>query len=125
VVARRPRLALLEDVAVTLRPFGAGRERRLGLYGYSLSWSPDAKALAIGRASTIYVYRLGASRPVLLTRNAMRPAWSPDGRKLAFVRSLGQGNDEIYVMDADGSHRRRLTFNPGPDEAPDWQPVRG
>jgi Tol biopolymer transport system component len=36
------------------------------------------------------------------------PAWSPDGRRLAFVRFLN-GYNEIYAMNADGSHLRRLT----------------
>lgn len=43
------------------------------------------------------------------------PAWSPDGRHIAFVRNSGRkdewGGDfkDIYVMDADGSHLRSLT----------------
>jgi dipeptidyl aminopeptidase/acylaminoacyl peptidase len=35
-------------------------------------------------------------------------AWSPDGRRLAFV-SDRQGDNAIYVMDADGRNVRRLT----------------
>ncbi|MCH8874415.1 PD40 domain-containing protein, partial [candidate division KSB1 bacterium] len=34
------------------------------------------------------------------------PAWSPDGTKIVFVRDL-----DIYVMDADGSNVKRLTFS--------------
>ena len=36
------------------------------------------------------------------------PAWSPDGRKIAFV-SDRDGDRDIYVMDADGSNVERLT----------------
>ena len=36
------------------------------------------------------------------------PAWSPDGRRIAFD-SQRDGNREIYVMDADGSGVTRLT----------------
>ena len=39
------------------------------------------------------------------------PAWSPDGRKLAFV-SERDGNAEIYVMNADGSGQENLTRQP-------------
>jgi TolB protein len=35
-------------------------------------------------------------------------AWSPDGRKIAFV-SNRDGTNEVYVMNADGSAQRRLT----------------
>ena len=40
-----------------------------------------------------------------------RPGWSPDGRRIAFV-SKRDGNDEVYVMNADGSGQRNLTRTP-------------
>lgn len=46
---------------------------------------------------------------------------SPDGRRIAFV-SRRDGNDEIYVMNADGSAQSRLTFTPAADYAPAWSP---
>jgi TolB protein len=47
------------------------------------------------------------------------PAWSPDGRKLAFV-SRRDGNSEIYVMNADGSVQENLTRQPANDSHPSW-----
>ena len=50
------------------------------------------------------------------------PAWSPDGTKIALQWSYGGGTD-IYVMDADGTNRTRLT--PGGNvqySAPAWSP---
>ncbi len=50
-----------------------------------------------------------------LTRNPATdadPAWSPDGRKIAFVSNRG-GTYEVYVMNPDGSGQQRLT-QPGP-----------
>jgi Tol biopolymer transport system component len=41
------------------------------------------------------------------------PTWSPDGTKLAFGAHRGVDVDEIYTMNADGSTRRRLTFDSG------------
>ena len=47
------------------------------------------------------------------------PAWSPDGQKIAF--SSGRDlNDEIYVMNADGSAQTRLTDDWKADAAPTW-----
>jgi TolB protein len=52
------------------------------------------------------------------------PAWSPDGRRIAFV-SDRDGNSEIYVMNIDGSNQIRLTDNPAADSFPTWSPDSG
>ena len=49
------------------------------------------------------------------------PAWSPDGRHIAF-QSNRNGNFEIYVMAADGSNPRRLTNHSATDGAAAWSP---
>jgi TolB protein len=49
------------------------------------------------------------------------PAWSPDGRRIAFASTrLHSNNVDIYVMDADGSNVIRLTDHPANDQDPDW-----
>lgn len=59
------------------------------------------------------------------------PAWSPDGKKLAFVyardisKEIYTADDttkEIYVANADGSNPQRLTNNTSADFAPVWSP---
>jgi hypothetical protein len=45
--------------------------------------------------------------------------WSPDGTRLAFY-SNRDGNNEIYVMNADGSNVKNLTNNPANDQYPAW-----
>jgi TolB protein len=47
---------------------------------------------------------------------------SPDDRKIAFT-SVRDGNQKIYVMDADGADPNRLTADPARDSGSDWQPV--
>ena len=53
--------------------------------------------------------------------NDTAPAWSPDGRKIAFV-SQRDGNREIYVMDADGQNPVNVTRHPADDWTPAWSP---
>ena len=48
-------------------------------------------------------------------------SWSPDGRRIAFMSSR-DGNNEIYVMDSDGSNLRRLTNHSADDGYPSWSP---
>ena len=49
------------------------------------------------------------------------PAWSPDGRRIAFSSNRA-GNFEIWVMWADGSGATRLTNNAALDAEPAWSP---
>ena len=49
------------------------------------------------------------------------PSWSLDGSRLAFV-SDRDGNNEIYVMDANGQNQTRLTDNDYWDGSPSWFP---
>jgi erythromycin esterase-like protein len=49
------------------------------------------------------------------------PSWSPDGRKIVF-RSNRDGNNEIYVMNTDGSGQINLTEHQASDTDPAWSP---
>ena len=57
------------------------------------------------------------------------PAWSPDGRRIAFASNrVHLFNPELFVMNADGTRVRRLTFTRGADDVfgddstPHWSP---
>jgi dipeptidyl aminopeptidase/acylaminoacyl peptidase len=50
------------------------------------------------------------------------PAWSPDGRRIAFIRHSFAGvNDLVHVMDADGTNLRHVP-NSGFARDPAWSP---
>jgi Tol biopolymer transport system component len=66
--------------------------------------------------------------PVNLTNNPAsdgRPRWSPDGRQIVF-ESNRSGAFELYIMNADGSNVRRLTFGGVPgvhgNSSGSWHP---
>src|SRR5207253_50967 len=54
--------------------------------------------------------------------NLTAPHLSPDGRRVAVTRTV-QGNDDIWILDAD--RVTRFTFDPSPDQYPVWSPDGG
>jgi dipeptidyl aminopeptidase/acylaminoacyl peptidase len=94
--------------------------------------SPGAAATgpivyASNRDGNWEIYRLdpGAAAPVRLTSSPAddaEPAWSPDHRRIAFVRSGADGKGDVYTMAADGSGETRLTDDPNDDRMPAWSP---
>jgi Tol biopolymer transport system component len=108
--------------------------RHLINFGGRSSWSPDGKRIAFeGRATRkdIYVIDVDGKNLTNLTQDGVgnyAPAWSPDGNQIAYGswRDWAAGEianvEEIYVMNADGSAKRRLTRAPGLDDLPAWSP---
>jgi TolB protein len=111
--------------------------------GASLAWSPDGRKLLLvvksisapgcGYCSRLWVLNADGSGLRDLTRNlggsrgfgawpASDAVWSPDGRKIAFVRSNTRHG--VYVINADGSGVRNLTPKPrgAAYAAPAWSP---
>ena len=95
------------------------------------AWSPDGKQLLFDSnqqpgqpPANIHVINIDGSGLENLTRSTGYnefAAWSYDGQKIAFVSSR-DGNNEIYVMNADGTQQMRLTTHHGDDAIPSWSP---
>lgn len=73
------------------------------------------------------IYQLGTeagAHPRQLTaakEGASQPAWSPDGRQLAFVRTVEE-KPQVFVLAADGGEARQLTRFKFGATGPKWSP---
>ena len=97
-------------------------------------WSPDGRLILYAAAHGIVTWRLSDGSVRRLTRHSddFGPAWSRDGRKIAFTRNVfgGSRGNGIWIVNRDGSDARRIAApnNPyphqGPNEyyAPTWSP---
>ena len=95
--------------------------------GCRASFSPDGEWLVFTEYCTdlgaLYRVRADGSELSLLDNQygSTNPVWVPDGKKILF-QSDRTGNEEIWMMEADGSNWVQLTFDPARDSAPVWQP---
>jgi dipeptidyl aminopeptidase/acylaminoacyl peptidase len=86
------------------------------------TWSPGATHIAYVSGTDIVVVDATGGPSVNITNTTSRewsPAWSPDGRRLAFA-SDRDGQPHVYVMNLDGSNVVRLAPQVG--YSPTWSP---
>ena len=98
--------------------------------------SPDGKWLAIShnnkqdtaqavhwKKSAIYILPVEGGTPRQVTPNSPSfwHGWSPNGNELAYCAER-DGNFDIYTIPVNGGPEKRLTFEPGLDDGPDYSP---
>ncbi|MBX7223286.1 MAG: DPP IV N-terminal domain-containing protein [Blastocatellia bacterium] len=109
-----------ETLELIIKSIETGTERSLGMVQGGLSWSPDGKYLAIQdllpekTQTGIFLLEVETGQRSLLTNPPapwydLRPVWSPDGRKMAFLRRQAEYGD-IWVVPAQGGAPRQITF---------------
>ncbi|HWQ52189.1 MAG TPA: winged helix-turn-helix domain-containing protein [Bryobacteraceae bacterium] len=135
------------QAAIMLVPAPGGPEREVAVIPGTqvpVSWSPDGKWIAYSVSFPDYVRTTGERAGIfavsLETRQSVRittpgsrflgdgyPAFSPDGRTLAFFRMSSFGASDLHVVDIDRALRptgepRKLTFDARSAQNPAWTP---
>ncbi|HEX7388918.1 MAG TPA: Tol-Pal system protein TolB, partial [Acidiphilium sp.] len=84
-------------------------------------------SVAKGGGAMIVRYDLGSRRSTPLTdANSINvtPCFSPDGSKIVFNSDRdGPGDQQLFVMGADGSNVQRISYGNGRYAEPDWSPT--
>ena len=108
-------------------PVTGGEEREIGKVWGGLDWSPDGKWLAVSdndKTSPVTIFLIAAdgterrraatteiandSKPGMVIYDNL-PKFSPDGRKLAFVRWSSDQAGDIYILDIESGRTWRAT----------------
>ena len=135
-----------ERMEIYIVPSSGGEPKKVlvdidrGGYGYyyRLSLSPDGKVLAFasyeeeeqskGKINYIYTIPMEGGTPKKLTEvMATQPAFSPDGKKIAYVKSYlsepGKTQTDVWVMSASGGSPVQVSnFPSGRARSPVWSP---
>lgn len=87
--------------------------------------SPDGRTIVFDLVGDLYTLPVGGGTAKRITSGTAfdgNPVWSPDGRTIAFI-SDRSGADNIWLVDADGSHPRALTKGDNTQYlSPRWMP---
>jgi Tol biopolymer transport system component len=100
-----------------------------GIFGTLASYDHTGQKIVYVNLYTKSVDQInadGTNHKVLYSSgsNVNRPVFSPDGKKIAFSRTIPgfDPNEEIYVKNLVTQVVTRLTSSPGPDFQPTWSP---
>ncbi len=99
------------------------------------AWSTDGKRIAWSKVEQtpgqgnldLWTSLADGSEPCLLAGDKAGlsheewASWAPDGKRLVCTSTF-EKNQELYVVDADGENRQRLTNDPAFDAHPQWSP---
>jgi Tol biopolymer transport system component len=86
--------------------------------------SPDQRTIAIDLLGTLWMLPAagGDAKPITdIALDARQPAWSPDGRHIAF-QAYRSSTWQIWTANADGGDARPVTSSPYDDREPTWSP---
>ena len=133
-VTMSPR-GVIERQEIWVVPAGGGAARQVTkptddrTFRTELAWLEDrslvySRALIFNRRGVLSV-RPDGTKLSRLELGALAPAFSPDGRSIAFVVNANPSvpvRGELFVMRSDGSNVRQLTRSDGQEGSPSWSP---
>ena len=126
------RLALIAsdpDTAAATKPDTAKPKTAPPIVIDRFQFKEDETGYLDRRRDHLYLFELATRKAQILTPGTyyeQAPAWSPDGRSIAFVSKRRPDFDrtdnwDLYVVDATpGARPRQVTTFEGPDMNPDW-----
>ncbi|MEA2349657.1 MAG: TolB protein [Thermoleophilaceae bacterium] len=122
----------------TLRPDGSGLLRVTHEPSPRVAelpdWSPDRKRIVFasdrGGSLRLWTIRSNGNGIRQLTEGGHHdtdPAWSPNGKRIAFARATRPDSDtgsvyDVFTIKPDGSGLRRLTHGSSDAQGPSWSP---
>jgi WD40 repeat protein/lysyl oxidase len=86
--------------------------------GSPAPWATLAYARPEAVGGGVFLHGRGRSR--LLAAGGIEPAWSPDSRRIAYIAPGADGVGDVYVADADGRRRGRVSYTNANESRPDW-----
>lgn len=123
---------------LTIAPDGSGLSPLLGPEGWDSypAWSPHGDRLLFVRTTQgssdagDFVSELcivqpdgtGLARIMRADWVTIRPAWSPDGKKVVFASTAHERIYNLYVINIDGTGLAKITDGPLHKEMPAWSP---
>jgi TolB protein len=100
-------------------------------------WSPDGSSIilqaTVNDVQTVVRLDVGPDNKIAnsvqltadVKADSVNPVWSPDGSRIAYQSKGEGGNYQIFVMDAGGNNKRRLSDGKGYAGSPSWSPDGG
>lgn len=109
-------LQLTRHGSLTISPTLA-EDGRLAYVTYK-SGPPELWGQRTPGGAHVRLYPTGTHHPGAISA----PAWSPDGKQLAFVKGDRHGHSDLMVLDLASQRVRQLTFEAGINTEPAWNP---